>query len=209
MAHTPSRRPDARRAGPPALATDPRDGSVWAAWVQTDCGDAGLRVQRINPATGAAAGPATPVPGGAGVTDMFGAPALVEVPGVGLQVAYVGTRSGRDAVMVWTVGAPTSRVVDPRAVQPRHVLAAAEPAGSGVWIGWSEPQGFELVRTAPTQAFAVAPVSVESPGEDPGQPIRDAKWTLLCPTDGQVEVVYDETTQAGGAGRLLHTSIGG
>jgi hypothetical protein len=128
----------------PALATDAA-GGVWLAWY-SNVGPAGLFLQAIDPATGAAIGAPQRVPGSESVANNTAQRvALVGDPaGSGARVVYATQASvGAPLRLVsWSPGegAPVT-VARPRSLSLNVYLAAARHADGRLWVAWYDQGG--------------------------------------------------------------------
>jgi hypothetical protein len=126
-------------------------GETWIAWCNglTRSAGLGVWVERIDPATGAAAAPAARVPGS--FTPFQGADqhlcpaaartALVARAGGGFFVATVTGYPTETDLIVWRIGSARPVVVArSRDGLTEEVALAADPNGR-IWVGWSDSVG--------------------------------------------------------------------
>lgn len=123
----------------PALARDAA-GGIWLAWY-SNVGPAGIFIQAIDPATGAAVGNRERVPGSESVANNTAQRlALVGDPaGSGARVVYAtqSSAAGPLRLVSWAPGeaAPTT-VARPRNLPLNVYVAAARHADGRLWVAW-------------------------------------------------------------------------
>jgi hypothetical protein len=132
----------------PDLARD-RSGRIVAAWFSSASGKEGVFAQDIDATSGAPVGGAVRMPGSA--TQFGGAMKSIQIisrtpitsrPGHdGFYVAYPAGYPAQNRVLLWRVGAASSKtIVRARTVAHDQVGLAAAPDGR-LWVFWSEKQG--------------------------------------------------------------------
>ena len=198
-----------------SIAADPASGETWIAWCNglTPTAGLGVWVERVDPATGAAAAAAVRVPGS--FTRFQGADAhlcppaartpLVARAGGGFFVATVTGYPTETDLIVWRIGSARPVVVArSKDGLSEEVALAADPSGR-IWVGWSDraPSGRPVVYFRRSNRAATAwgaTVAVNAPAQS-----TDFANLDLAAQTGRLDVVARFST--GTTPNLFHTQV--
>jgi hypothetical protein len=129
----------------PDLALDGATGQLTVAWYSNAAGREGVWAQGVDAASGAPMGAPALMPGsatGGKSSQMVSRTPIAGRPGRrGVYVAYPGGYPAQDRVLLWSVGASSSRTLV-RDSDVAHDIAGVSGAPDGrLWVFWSEQSG--------------------------------------------------------------------
>ena len=121
----------------PTLAYD-STGRLWLAWyvLADNAAEDGIYLMQLDPATGAAAGPAVQVPQSGSIDNET--PTLSLVCAQGCRVVYESRVTSTESIVSWAPGeAGPTTVFDGSGQSVRNVVTARAPDGR-VWVSWTD-----------------------------------------------------------------------
>ena len=204
------------------MATDQATGDIWVVWYSsanhpTDANacQCGVYAQKADPATGNPSGPLLRMPGSSSIwegteySSMIGNQIQVTSrpasEGGGVYVTYLGGYPSYQRVLLWEVGASTSRTIASVGAQSGNVLrsstVAADPTGR-IWVVWLQD---DKIKAALSDANVVnfAPAITIA---DPGDPSVSSSYNIFSDAQSdRVDVLVNYATGNGTA--FWHTQI--